>query len=194
MAAHCFTSISVIIILFVAGCTPLPQGAAPSTDTPTPKRASKRADLITEAGKTLIQSKKGRQWLLDAAKVKWKDSGKQAHLSDVDWTLQNPGGKGQISVKAPGAEIFVDTSRVQFEGMVDTVRFSTGDHLWGRDFLWDGKKGQLVGKRGVRWARGTTVVTADEVTASDHLEHIHLKGHVKITTLMTKGKGKGLGF
>ena len=180
---------ALVLVVLTAGyvgfsAKPTSPSASP-TPSPTPSTAANAAKAaVVEAGKSLIESKKGRQWLMEASKVKWKDVGKQAHVDSVDWTLRSPRGKNVVAVKAPGAEVFVDESRVQFQGMVDTYRFATGDHVLGRDMIWDGKKSLLMGDHGVRWAKGTTVITADHMTASDQLERIHLRGHVKITTMI----------
>ncbi len=175
-----------LLALALLGCSSAPPPAPEPTATPTaaaskPKSAS---NFLTEAGKTIIRTKKGRPWLMEAFKVHYRDAQQQAQLDNVDWTLSDSSGKKLIRIQAPKAVYRIDSERVEFAGGVQARRFDTRDLIKANKMTWDGKTGVLQGSQGVSWDRGKTHVQGDTATTTDKLERIVVDGHVKITTVL----------
>jgi LPS export ABC transporter protein LptC len=175
----------MMIALIVFGCAapppaPEPTASPAATAVPSPRQA----DLLTQAGKAIFRTKKGKRWLMEAFNVRYNDGKQQAHLDNVDWTLSDPKGRKQIRIVAPRAIYRIETEQVEFEGQVQARRYDTKELLKANKLVWDGKTGVLRGTQGVSWVRGVTRVQGDTAVTTDKLDHIVVEGHVKVTTVL----------
>jgi LPS export ABC transporter protein LptC len=174
-------------LLLVAGCVsappPPPAPTATPLASPTPQKSA-NSDFITETGKAVFRTHKGRPWLMEAFKVKYMEGQREARLQDVDWTLTDSKGKEMIRIKSKGAVYKMESERVEFDGTVEARREVSKDLLRCNRMVWDGKTGILKGMDGVRWTRGSTTVQGDTATTNDKLERIVVEGNVKVTTVL----------
>lgn len=175
-----------LLALALWGCTSAPPPAPDPTGTPTaaPSKPKIPSNLLTEAGKTIIRTKKGRPWLMEAFKVHYKDAQQMAQLDNVDWTLSDSSGNKLIRIQAPKAVYRIDSELVEFAGGVQARRYDTRDLIKANKMTWNGKTGVLQGSQGVSWDRGKTHIQGDTATTTDKLERILVDGHVKITTVL----------
>ncbi|MBT9587530.1 LPS export ABC transporter periplasmic protein LptC [bacterium] len=178
--------IPLLIGLMFFGCAAPPPAPEP-TATPTPKAVLKtphKEDLVTQAGKAIFRTKKGKLWLMEAFNVRYNDGKQQAHLDNVDWTLSDAKGRKKIRIQAPRAVYRMETETVEFEGQVQARRYDTRELLKANKVVWDGKTGVLRGSQGVSWVKGVTKVQGDSAVTNDKLDHIVVDGHVKVTTVL----------
>ncbi|MBX3169009.1 MAG: LPS export ABC transporter periplasmic protein LptC [Candidatus Eremiobacteraeota bacterium] len=175
-----------ILALALGGCTSAPPPAPEPTATSTaaPSKPKTPSNLLTEAGKTIIRTKKGRPWLMEAFKVHYQDAAQQAQLDNVDWTLSDSTGKKLIRIQAPKAVYRIEKELVEFVGGVQARRYDTRDLIKANKMTWNGKTGVLQGSEGVSWDRGQTHIQGDTATTTDKLERILVDGHVKVTTVL----------
>ena len=175
-----------LIAAALLGCSlappPAPEPTAPPSAAPSKSKAV--SNLLTEAGKTIIRTKKGRPWLMEAFKVHYKDAQQQAQLDDVDWTLSDQAGNKVIRIQAPKATYRLELEVVEFSGGVQARRYDTHDLIKASKMTWNGKTGVLRGSEGVSWVRGKTHIQGDTATTTDKLDHILVDGHVRITTVL----------
>lgn len=178
--------LAYLLALSLLGCQSAPPPAPEPTATPTaaPSKPRSTSNFLTEAGKTIIRTKKGRPWLMEAFKVHYKDAQQQAQLDNVDWTLSDSAGKKLIRIQAPKAVYRIEKELVEFAGGVQARRFDTRDLIKANKMTWNGKTGVLQGSEGVSWDRGKTHIQGDTATTTDKLERILVDGHVKITTVL----------
>lgn len=169
------------------GCNSLPAPGHKVTAIPSPTitpGAQKREGLVAEAKKTMIHSKKGQPWLLQALKSRYLDGQQQAQLEGVDWTLSDREGKKLIRIQAPKAVFKIDSEMLEFVGGVEARRYDTRDLLKAKKMNWSSKTGVLTGSQGVSWDRGQTHVEGDTLTTTDKLERILLNGNVRVTVVL----------
>lgn len=178
--------LAYLLALALLGCQSAPPPAPEPTGTPTaaPSKPKSPSNLLTEAGRTIIRTKKGRPWLMEALKVHYKDAAQQAQLDNVDWTLSDTAGKKLIRIQAPKAVYRIEKELVEFAGGVQARRYDTRDLIKANKMTWNGKTGVLQGSEGVTWDRGKTHIQGDTATTTDKLERILVDGHVKITTVL----------
>ena len=139
------------------------------------------------AGKTLIQSKKGRQWMMEVLKVVWHDGQQRAHVENVDWTLTDAKGVKLLRVQGPAANYIPEQNRIEFEGTVIATRYYRHDKVVSNHLVWDGKRSRFLGTQGVRWEKGTMIITGDRMDCPDSLEEVHLEGNVHANGVMVDG-------
>ncbi len=139
-------------------------------------------NLVTETGKAIFKTRKGKKWLMEAFKVKYADGQQVARLESVDWTLSDDRGKPVMRIQAPRATYSISKERVEFNGKVVAHRYATNDLIVANHMVWNANDGRLVGSRGVRWTRGETTVRGDRAITTDKLEHIVVEGNVRVTT------------
>lgn len=177
---------SYLLAVALLGCSAAPPPAPEPTAAPTAAPSKSRAvsNLLTEAGKTIIRTKKGRPWLMEAFKVHYKDAQQQAQLDDVDWTLSDSAGNKVIRIQAPKATYRLELEVVEFAGGVQARRYDTRDLIKANKMTWNGKTGVLRGSEGVTWDRGKTHIQGDTATTTDKLDHILVDGHVRVTTVL----------
>jgi len=177
---------SYLLAVALLGCSAAPPPAPEPTAAPTAAPSKSRAvsNLLTEAGKTIIRTKKGRPWLMEAFKVHYKDAQQQAQLDDVDWTLSDQAGNKVIRIQAPKATYRLELEVVEFAGGVQARRYDTRDLIKANKMTWNGKTGVLRGSEGVTWDRGKTHIQGDTATTTDKLDHILVDGHVRVTTVL----------
>lgn len=184
------SKLAYLVALACLGCTAAPPPAPEPSSTPTPAPSTKKrspSNLLTEANKTFIRSKKGRPWLLEALKGRYLDAQQQAQLDNVDWTLSDHDGNKLIRIQAPKAIYRMETELLEFAGGVQARRYDTRDLIKANKMTWSGKTGVLKGSEGVTWDRGKTHIQGDTATTTDKLERILVDGHVKITTVLEEG-------
>lgn len=177
---------SYLLAVALLGCSAAPPPAPEPTAAPTaaPSKSKAVSNLLTEAGKTIIRTKKGRPWLMEAFKVHYKDAQQQAQLDDVDWTLSDQAGNKVIRIQAPKATYRLELEVVEFAGGVQARRYDTRDLIKANKMTWNGKTGVLRGSEGVTWDRGKTHIQGDTATTTDKLDHILVDGHVRVTTVL----------
>ena len=177
--------IPFFIGMMLLGCAAPPPAPEP-TATPTAAVATSRPreDLMTQAGKAIFRTKKGKRWLMEAFNVRYNDGKQQAQLDNVDWTLSDSHGNKKIRIVAPRAFYRMESDRVEFEGQVVARRYDTKDVVRANKLIWDGKTGVLTGSQGVSWVRGVNRVQGDRAITTDKLERIQVEGHVKVTTVL----------
>lgn len=175
-----------LLTLALLGCTSAPPPAPDPGGTPTaaPSKPKSSSNFLTEAGKTIIRTKKGRPWLMEAFKVHYKDAAQQAQLDNVDWTLSDTAGNKLIRIQAPKAVYRIEKETVEFAGGVQARRYDTRDLIKANKMTWNGKTGVLRGSEGVSWDRGKTHIQGDTATTTDKLERILVDGHVRVTTVL----------
>ncbi|MFN8612294.1 MAG: LPS export ABC transporter periplasmic protein LptC [Vulcanimicrobiota bacterium] len=184
------SSFAYLVALILWGCTAAPPPAPEPSGTPTPAPSIKKknpGNLLTEANKTFIRSKKGRPWLLEALKGRYLDAKQQAQLDNVDWTLSDHEGKKLIRIQAPKAVYRMENELLEFAGGVQARRYDTRDLIKANKMTWSGKTGVLKGSEGVSWDRGKTHIEGDTATTTDKLERILVDGHVRIRTVLEEG-------
>lgn len=178
--------------LAITGCTRAPEAKilppgvhiAP-TPTPAPTKAKTlKETLLSTAGKTMIQSKKGRQWMMEVLKVVWSEEAQKAHVKNVDWTLTDKKNRKVLRVQAPAATYTPENNRIEFEGRVVASRYFNKDKITVNHLVWEGKRSEFVGTQGVRWEKEGVVVTGNRMNAPDSLAHIHVEGDVHATGLI----------
>ena len=150
-----------------------------------PNASSKpKGDLLTETGKAIFKTRKGKKWLMEAFKVKYADGQQVARLEKVDWTLSDDQGKPVMRIQAPRATYSISKEKVEFDGKVVARRYVSRDLIEANHMVWNASTGQLVGSQGVRWTRGDTTVQGDRAITTDKLEHIVVEGNVRVTTTL----------
>lgn len=188
-------AIAVFAAVWIQGCSSnpalsqknLPKGTNQSAS-PSPKpKADLKETLLSTAGKTLIHSKKGRPWMMEVMKIVWNDGNQKARIENVDWTLTDKKGANLLRVQAPAAAYLPQTNQIEFEGKVTATRYKQKDKIFVNHLRWDGKKSKFYGSKGVRWERGTVVVTGQTLECPDTLETVHLEGNVQATEMVQEG-------
>lgn len=176
----------LLLALLAVGCAAPPPAPEP-TEAPKPAASASprpHQDAITQAGKAIFRTKKGKKWLMEAFNVRYNDGQQQAQLDNVDWTLSDNHGRKVIRITAPRAVYLAKSESVEFVGTVEARRFPTRDLLKANKMVWDGKTGVLKGSQGVSWVRGATRVSGDTATTNDKFERIEVAGNVKVTTVL----------
>lgn len=177
----------VLAGLLAASCAAPPPAPEPTEAPPKPVTSASprpKEDVLTQAGKAIFRTKKGKKWLMEAFNVRYNQGQQQAHLDNVDWTLSDNKGRKVIRIIAPRAVYLAESERVEFHGTVEARRFPTRDLLKANKMVWDGKTGVLKGSQGVSWVRGVTRVSGDTATTNDKLDRIEVVGNVKVTTVL----------
>ncbi len=125
--------------------------------------------------------------MMEVMKIVWNDGKQKARIENVDWTLTDKKGANLLRVQAPAAAYLPQTNQIEFEGKVIATRFKQKDKIHVNHLRWDGKKSKFYGSQGVRWERGTVVVTGQTLECPDTLETIHLEGNVQATGITQEG-------
>lgn len=187
--------ISQVLLAVTVGCgsgsggggeaTPVatPAAATPSTSSSpaagiaspgTPSSPSTRSGLKSAT----LQSSRGLPWQLVAEQVEWNDPTRRARALKVEFTLWDAGRQKKTRVTASGADVDVDSERVEFQGRV-TASGPEGESLTVNRLVWDGKERQFFGDRGVRVERAGSVVEGERLIASPDLRHFEILGGVR---------------
>lgn len=183
--------IAVASLLLGAGCsTPgddlvgkaaasaTPQRVAASTPSPqaTPEGEGKPVKLQ----QTVIKTKQGQKWELQADTVDWMDNKSQAKAEEVTWFLLNPKGQREIKVVSVGADVDMDAETVVFSGEVVARRMDdSNESLVVQRLIYDGKERMFHGSDGVLWKRKGFELAGQTLTATSELDKVQLKGRVK---------------
>lgn len=177
---------TLLLGLGLVACAAPPPAPEP-TETPSASatpRDKKNQDQVTEAGRTVFRTLKGKPWLMEAFRVRYIDGQQKAELKDVDWTLSDPKGAPLVRIKAPKAVYLIEGENVEFQGTVRAWRYPTKDLLQAGKMVWEGKTGVLRGSEGVTWTRGKTMVKGDTATTNDQFEKIVVEGNVHVKTVL----------
>ncbi len=134
-------------------------------------------------GKTTLRTKKGQLWELDASRVDWYEGRRKARAYDVDWDLLDEKRRPAVNVKAPEADIDMETEQVEFVGQTVATRTAVGDLLKVNRLIWDGQARMFYGSKGVRWIKGVSTVVGNQATATAELDKVKLEGNVRARTL-----------
>lgn len=177
---------TLLLGLGLVACSAPPPAPEPS-ETPTASASpsvKKNQDQVTEAGRTVFRTLKGKPWLMEAFRVRYIDGQQKAELKDVDWTLSDAKGEPMVRIKAPKATYLIEGEIVEFQGLVKAWRYPTKDLLKASKMVWEGKTGLLKGSQGVTWTRGKTMVKGDTATTNDLFEKIVVEGNVQVKTVL----------
>lgn len=162
--------------------TPASASATPSPESsPSPPAASSSpSGQATPSGiKTAtLQSSRGLPWQLVADQVEWSDPTRKAKALKVQFTLWNKAKTKSTLVAAAGANVDIDSERVEFQGRV-TAHNSEGESLTVNRLIWDGKERKFFGHDGVRLERNGAVVEGESLEASPDLRKFEISGGVR---------------
>lgn len=148
---------------------------------PTPKASpTPRENKPVRLEKTVIKTKQGQRWELEAEKVDWLDNNQQAKAEDVTWFLLNPQGQRTVKVESPGADVDLQAEMVTFTGEVVARRTdSSAESLLVNHLIYNGKEKVFHGSEGVLWKRSGFELAGQTLTANAELDKVQLKGRVK---------------
>ncbi|GMU50907.1 MAG: hypothetical protein AMXMBFR33_00530 [Candidatus Xenobia bacterium] len=113
-----------------------------------------------------------------AEEVEWSDPTRRARALKVEFTLWDKAKQKKTLVAASGADVDVDSERVEFQGRVTAIG-PEGESLTVNRLVWDGKERQFLGDRGVRVERAGSVVEGERLIASPDLRHFEILGGVR---------------
>lgn len=160
----------------VVARTPGPGAAAPVAKPSATPGESKPVRLE----KTVIKTKQGQRWELEADKVDWLDNNQQAKAEDVTWFLLNHEGQRTVRVESPGADVDLQAEMVTFTGEVVARRTDTSqESLLVNHLIYNGKEKVFHGSQGVLWKRQGFELAGQTLTANAELDKVQLKGRVK---------------
>lgn len=130
--------------------------------------------------KTVIKTKQGQRWELQADEVDWAEDKSQAKAQAVTWFLLNPEGDRTVKVQSPGADVDMEAEEVVFTGEVVARRLDTLDEsLVVNHLIYNGKERVFHGSDGVLWKRKGLQLAGETLTATAELDKVQLKGRVK---------------
>lgn len=173
-----------IFSLLLVSCT------TPGADSPAPVAVETSAvpDAIASASpdekpirleKTVIRTKQGQRWELEADVVDWMDNNAQAKAQDVIWFLLAEDGERTIRVESIGADVDLNAEMVVFTGEVVAQRIGSEESLVVSHLVYNGKERQFYGSDGVLWKRKGFELAGETLTANAELDKVQLKGRVK---------------
>lgn len=186
-------AIAIAIVLGSLGClgcstpgddiTPLaiiPSGS-PSPRAPQGKPpASNKEEEPVRLEKTVIKTKQGQRWEMQADEVDWADNRSQAKAQEVTWFLLDPEGQRTVKVESPGADVDMEAEQVTFTGEVVAQRLDNFEEsLVVQHLIYDGKERLFHGSDGVLWKRKGIELAGETLTATAELDKVQLKGRVK---------------
>ncbi len=154
----------------VSTSPPPGEGSSPSNTAPPNHRSGLKS--------ATLQSSRGLPWQLVAEEVEWNDPTRRARALKVEFTLWDMGKQKKTLVAASGADVDVDSERVEFQGRVTAIG-PEGESLTVNRLVWDGKERQFFGDRGVRVERAGSVVEGERLIASPDLRHFEIVGGVR---------------
>lgn len=158
-----------------------PAAATPASSPPTGNSsplASSSPSTRSGLKSATLQSSRGLPWQLVAEQVEWNDPTRRARALKVEFTLWDASKQKRTLVAASGADVDVDSERVEFQGRV-TASGPGGESLTVNRLVWDGKERQFFGDRGVRVERSGSVVEGERLVASPDLRHFEILGGVR---------------
>lgn len=161
--------------------TPASASATPSPESsPSPSASPSPTSQTTPSGlkSATLQSSRGLPWQLVADQVEWSDPTRKATALKVKFTLWNKAKTKSTLVAAAGANVDVDSERVEFQGRV-TAHNSEGESLTVNRLVWDGKERKFFGHDGVRLERNGAVVEGESLEASPDLRKFEISGGVR---------------
>lgn len=152
--------------------------ATPGTPDRSPTPAGEEEPVRLE--KTVIKTKQGQRWELQANEVDWLDNNSQAKAQEVTWFLLNPEGQRMVKVESPGADVDMEAELVTFTGEVVAKRLdSSEESLVVQHLIYNGKERIFHGSDGVLWKRKGIQLAGQTLTANADLDKVQLKGRVK---------------
>lgn len=157
---------------------------------PTPEPLSTPVDKPVRLEKTILESKQGQKWQLEAERLDWSNASEKAKAHEVTWYLLALDGKKSIKVEAKGAEIDLNAQLVSFSGSVLAKRLGSNETFIVQRLVYDGKKRLFKGSQGVRWKRQGLELAGEELTADAELSKVQLKGAVKGQSIGANLKAK----
>lgn len=175
-------SLKIMIgVLLVTGCgAPDAASESPSaTPQATASVAPSPDDRPVRLEKTVIRTKQGQRWEMEAEVVDWMDDAAQAKAQDVTWFLFNPQGDKTVKVESAGADVDMNTEIVVFTGEVNARRLDSEETLLVNHLVYNGKKRVFYGSEGVVWKREGIELSAETLTATAELDKVQLKGKVR---------------
>jgi LPS export ABC transporter protein LptC len=129
--------------------------------------------------KTVIKTKQGQRWEMEADQVDWMDNNSQAKAQQVTWFLLNPQGQRTVKVKSPGADVDMKAQIVTFTGNVVAQKMNSEESLVVQRLVYNGKEKIFHGSEGVLWKRKGFELAGQTLTATAELDKVQLKGRVK---------------
>ncbi len=188
------------LLVVVVGCTTpgSESGGSESSPSPTPSVASGSPTPlgVSESSgdqqpvrleKTVIKTKQGQRWEMEADSVDWMDDSSKAKAEVVTWFLLDPKGERTVRVDSAGADVDMKAEVVVFTGEVEARRLDSDESLDVQHLVYNGKKRTFHGSEGVLWKREGMELSGETLTATAELDKVQLKGRVR-------GKSDGKGF
>jgi LPS export ABC transporter protein LptC len=129
--------------------------------------------------KTVIKTKQGQRWELQADEVDWMNDNSQAKAQEVTWFLLNPQGQRTVRVESSGADVDMNSELVTFTGEVVARRLDSEESLVVQRLIYNGKSRIFSGSEGVLWKRQGIELAGQTLTATAELDKVQLKGRVK---------------
>jgi LPS export ABC transporter protein LptC len=129
--------------------------------------------------KTVIKTKQGQRWELEADEVDWMDNNSQAKAQQVTWFLLGPQGERTVKVESPGADVDMNAEIVTFTGEVVARRLDSPESLVVQHLVYNGKERLFHGSEGVLWKKTGIELAGLTLTATAELDKVQLKGRVK---------------
>lgn len=172
--------------LWAAGCstpgqdiTPVLQRTPSAERRPmgTPSPGAEERPVRLE--RTVIRTRQGQRWELEAEEVDWMDNRSQAKAHDVTWYLLGPQGERTVRVDSPGADLDMEAELVTFVGQVVARRLDSEESLEVNHLIYRGKERRFYGSEGVLWKRQGVTLAGQALTATAELDKVQLKGRVR---------------
>lgn len=129
--------------------------------------------------KTVIRTKQGQRWELEADEVDWMNNNSKAKAHEVTWFLLGPKGERTIQVDSVGADLDMEAEVVTFTGKVVAKRLDSVESLVVQHLVYNGKERIFHGSQGVLWKRKGIELAGQTLTANAELDKVQLKGRVK---------------
>jgi LPS export ABC transporter protein LptC len=120
-----------------------------------------------------------KYWQLLANRIKVNQDNKKGDAREVDCTFFDEKGKPYISLKAPGADIDMNSQSLYFRGRVK-ARMADGDTMEVAKLVWDGKKKRLFGYKSVTLTRVDAVLKGERMIGDPSHKYVEILGHVDV--------------
>lgn len=182
MARWRIVLIGAVCLLLAGGLYYFFKPEAPAPPAPVAPAASSDADGDTGLhfeGSTIVQQKDGKpEWELTAAQITVDKDHNIVVLSSVKGIFYRDDGT-TINITAPRAVLNTQTKDIALDGGVEAIS-SDGAQFTAPVAEWQEQTRRFIGRGGVRYVRGDTVITGDTMTADNNLQHVQMQGNAHV--------------
>lgn len=175
-------AMAIVSLLWVGCSTPGGDVVQTPSESSTPTGAVASAspeEKPVRLEKTIIKTKQGQRWELEADVVDWMDDNAQAKAQEVTWFLLDDEGARTVRVESLGADVDLNAELVVFTGEVVAQRLGSEESLVVAHLIYNGKERLFHGSDGVLWKRKGFELAGETLTANAELDKVQLKGRVK---------------